>query len=255
MKERTTNIRTVDGAMETFVTHPQSAGPFPAVIVYMDVWGIREELLDIARRIATTGYYVMVPDLYYRQGRVRHEFRDEKNRMISMEALDDSKKELVRTSMRKLTDAMVVNDTASLLQFIDDGEPVCPGALGAIGYCMGGRHVFRVAGNFPDRFHGCASLHGTRLVTEDGDSPHLTAMKAQGEIYCGFAEKDPYAALPTIKIIADCMQRAPVNYSYELHMGAQHGYALPDRDIYDKQAANRDWELMFALWLRQLPRS
>jgi len=51
------------------------------------------------------------------------------------------------------------------------------------------------------------------------------------------------------------MQRAPVNYSYELHMGAQHGYALPDRDIYDKQAANRDWELMFALWLRQLPRS
>jgi carboxymethylenebutenolidase len=120
---------------------------------------------------------------------------------------------------------------------------------------MGGRHVFRVAGNFPHRFKASASLHGTRLVTDGNDSPHLTAMKAQGEIYCGFAEHDPYAALPTIKVIADSMRGAQVKYSYELHKGAEHGYALPDRDIYDRQAANRDWERMFAMWRRQLSAS
>jgi carboxymethylenebutenolidase len=253
MKERGVNVTTADGVLETFITHPRGDGPFPAIILYMDVWGLREELFDIARRIATTGYYCMVPDFYYRFGKVQHEFRDAHNRMISMESLDEARKERVRAPMRKLSDVMVVNDTGALLDFMDRGEPVRPGALGCIGYCMGGRHVLRVAGNFPGRFKASASLHGTRLVTDGNDSPHLTALKAEGEIYCGFAEHDPYAALPTVKAIAECLQGARVRYSYELHRGAEHGYALPDRDIYNKQAANRDWELMFAMWRRQIP--
>jgi carboxymethylenebutenolidase len=253
MIERTVNVASADGLIETFISHPRGYGPHPAIILYMDVWGLREELFDIARRIATTGYYCMVPDLYYRFGKVRHNFRDAKNQMISMEILDEARKELVRGTMRRLSDTMVVNDTGALLDFIDRGEPVRPGALGAIGYCMGGRHVFCAAGNFPRRFKASASLHGTRLVTDGPDSPHLIALKAEGELYCGFAEKDPYAALPTIKAIADTLRGARVKYHYELHKGADHGYALPDRDIHDKQAANRDWELMFAMWRRQMP--
>ena len=72
------------GAMDTFIVHPEEGGPFPAVFIYMDIWGLREELFDIARRVATVGYYCMVPNLYYRQGRIRHEFRDERGRMISL---------------------------------------------------------------------------------------------------------------------------------------------------------------------------
>jgi len=86
MKERRIDIPTPAGQMETFITHPNGDGPFPPVILYMDVWGLREELFDIARRIATVGYYCAVPDFYYRQGKVRHEFRDDKNRMISLES-------------------------------------------------------------------------------------------------------------------------------------------------------------------------
>lgn len=253
MKERSFKVPTAAGAMETFITHPAGDGPFPAVIIYMDVWGVREELFDIARRIATVGYYCMVPDFYYRQGRVRNAFRNEKNQMISMEALDDGKKEIVRVPMRQLTDAMVVDDTGALLEFIDRGEPVRPGALGCVGYCMGGRHVFRVAGNFPSRFQASACLHGTRLVTDQSDSPHLTALRAAGEIYCGFAEKDPYAPMATVNTLAACMPGARARYQSELHRGAEHGYALPDRDIYDKQAAERDWELIFAMFHRQIP--
>jgi len=253
MIERHVEIPTASGAMETFITHPVENSPFPPVILYMDVWGLREELFDIARRIATVGYCCMVPDLYYRQGRVRHEYRDERGRMISMELLDEERKEIVRKPMRALTDAMVVDDTRALLAFIDRDEAAGSGHIGVIGYCMGGRHVFRVAGEFPHRIRASASLHGTRLVTDGADSPHLSAMKAMGELYCGFAEKDPYAPLSTVNTLAECFANANVEYRYELHRGAEHGYALPDRDIYDKQATNRDWELIFAMFHRQIP--
>ena len=253
MIERTVNVASPDGQIESFITHPEGGGAFPAIVLYMDVWGLREELFDVARRIATTGYYCIVPDFYYRFGRVRHEYRDANNRMVSLELLDDARKEKVRAAMWQLSDAMVVNDTGALLKFMDGGEPVRPGAMGAIGYCMGGRHVFCVAGSYPERFRGCASLHGTRLVKDGAGSPHLTALKAQGELYCGFAEKDPFAAPPVVKALTETLRGATVKFSYELHKAADHGYALPDRDIHDKRAANRDWELMFALWRRQIP--
>ena len=105
MKERSVKVPAAADAMETFITHPRGDGPFPAVILYMDVWGVREELFDIARRVATVGYYCMVPDLYYRRGTVRHAFRNEKNQMISMEALDEAQKELVRVPMRHLANS------------------------------------------------------------------------------------------------------------------------------------------------------
>lgn len=253
MIERVVDVPTPDGRMPTFVTHPREDGPFPGVVVYMDFWGVREELFDIARRIATVGYYCMLPDLYYRQGRIRNEFRDDKGRMISLAALSEEQKAQVRAPMLELSDQMVLDDTAALLDFVDRGEPLRPGAMGAIGYCLGGRLVFRVAGTFPERFRAGASMHGTRLVTEGSDSAHLVAKQAQGELYCGYAEHDPFAPPSTIVAVAQALKDAPVRYRYEIHPGADHGYALPDRDIYDKQAANRDWELIFAMFHRQIP--
>ena len=76
MIERIVDIETRCGRISTFVTHPEADGPFPAVIIYMDIWGVRDELFEIARRVGTVGYYCMVPDFYYREGKVRHEFRD-----------------------------------------------------------------------------------------------------------------------------------------------------------------------------------
>jgi carboxymethylenebutenolidase len=237
--------------METFITHPSADGPFAAVVIYMDVWGVREELFDIARRVATVGYYVIVPDFYYRQGRVRHDYRDERNRAISLERLDEQQKETVRSSLRQLTDAMVVEDTRSLVEFLDGGEPART-HMGAIGYCMGGRHVFRVAGRFPDRFRASASLHGTELVTAADDSPHRELTRVRGEIYCGFGERDRFASRATIETLRRTSQDASVRYRYEVHANAEHGYALPDRDVYDKHASNRDWEFIFAMFQRQL---
>ena len=86
MREQFVEIPTAEGTMDAFIKRPEDNGPFPAVILYMDIWGVREELYDMARRIGTVGYYCIVPDLYYRSGkRIHYDFRDENNRTISAE--------------------------------------------------------------------------------------------------------------------------------------------------------------------------
>jgi carboxymethylenebutenolidase len=110
---------------------------------------VREELSDIAHRVGTVGYYCMVPDFYYRQGRVRNEWRNENNEMISMHRLDPERQREVVAPLQQLSNAMVIEDAGALLRFIDGRERVRPGAIGSIGYCMGWRHVLCVAGPSP----------------------------------------------------------------------------------------------------------
>jgi len=229
MNERVLEIPTPSGRMPTFVTHPEQDGPFPPVIIYMDIWGVREELLEIARRVGTVGYYCMVPDLYYRQGKVRHEFRDADNRMISLHTLDEERRQRVIAPGRRLSNQMVVDDTGAILDLL----------------CA--------AGHFPERMGAGASLHGTTLISDAPDSPHHLAEELRGELYCGFAEMDPYAPLSMVKELEALLRPCPVDYRYAIHEGAQHGYALPNRDIFDPQGAARDWEQIFAMFHRQIP--
>src|ERR1700759_3942005 len=133
MHEELIEIPTASGAMETFFTRPEGDGLFAPVIIYMDIWGVREELYDLARRVAAVGYCGIVPDLYYRQGRVRHALYDDQGRMITLESLSDAQKEQIRASGRQLSDDMVVEDTGALLQFIAGDRAIRAGAIGAIG--------------------------------------------------------------------------------------------------------------------------
>lgn len=252
MVESIVDIPTSDGIMPTFATHPGEGGPFPVVIIYMDVWGVREELYEIARRVGSVGYYCLVPDLYYRQGRIRNSFRNESNQMISLELLSEQQKEIVRAPLRKLSDAMVVRDTDAIIQYLQSDEAASQGAMGCIGYCMGGRFVLRAAAAHPDRFKACASLHGTNLVSDAADSPHLGIVGCDCDLYCGFAQWDKFASPETIRGLAQALAGTKVQYRYEIHPDADHGYALPDRDIHDRQASNRDWEIIFGMFKRRL---
>src|SRR5262245_1607576 len=135
MQERFAEITTPSGRMEAFVTHPDGGGPFPAVIVYMDVFGLREELFDVARRVATVGYYGMVPDFYYRNGKLRLRFPKDK-KFWALADLDKAEEQQARANGKALTNVMAVDDTGAILKFLE-GEPVKPGAKGAIGFCMG----------------------------------------------------------------------------------------------------------------------
>lgn len=252
MIEAMTEIETRAGSMDAFVTYPEEDGPVPAVVLFMDIWGLREELFDIARRIATVGYHCTVPNFYYRQGRVRFEVRGDDGRMKSFAALPPAEQQRIRTQRRSLTDEMVVEDVGSVLAFLKT-QPVREGAKGSIGYCMGGRHALCVAAAYPDDFRATASLHGTTLVSDAPLSADRLADAYRGEIYCGFAEHDEHATPAMIAALSAALEgRSNVRYRYRLHAGAEHGYALPDRDVHDKQAANRDWEAIFGMYRRIL---
>jgi carboxymethylenebutenolidase len=252
MREQFAQIPTPAGTMKTFVTHPEQDGPFPAVVLYMDFWGAREELFDIARWVGTVGYYCMVPDLYYRQGTILNTMRDEQGKMMSLSRLDKATQEKVLEPLKKLKDAEVVDDTEALLQFLAKEPIVRSGPKGCVGFCLGGRLVMRAAGRFPDQFKAMASLHGASLVTDREDSPHRLIDKFQGEFYFGFAEHDPYTLPSTVTTITAAAQKSAAKYRYEIHKNTEHGYALPDRDIYDRKASLRDWEIIFAMFQRQL---
>lgn len=252
MRERLADFPTADGRMDAFVTHPEEGGPFPAVLVLMDIWGLREELFDVARRIAVVGYHCTVPNFWYRRGKVRYEFRDDKGRMRSLNVIPKEVQDEMLANMSHLTDRMAMADIGAVLKFLD-GEPVGKGPKGTVGYCLGGRLSLSAAIEFPDIFRASASLHGTSMVSDAPDSPHRSIGKIRGEVYCGYGERDRFTPPPVRETLAGLMQgNAQTRFHANTHLGADHGYALPDRDVFDKSAANRDWEHIFAMFRRQL---
>ncbi len=252
MWEREIEVPTADGSMTTFLAGQSQHQPLPIVIVYMDIWGIREELRQIARDVAALGYSCALPDLFYREGKVRHDFRDANGRMITLEKLADAEKERVRAPLRRLTDEMVMRDTEKLLAFARTNDFATLRGAGVVGYCMGGRHALVAAGAFPDDIRAAACLHGTSLVTDGPQSPHRIAAHAKGEIYCGFAEHDRFADPAVVSALEAELRGAGVKYRLEVHRGIDHGYALPDRDLYDPGATRRDWVAIEAMLRRQL---
>lgn len=246
------DVPTPEGVMDAYVARADDAEPRPLVVIFMDIWGLREELFAIARRIATEGYYCMVPNLFYRQGKFSYAPRNTEGRTLSFDLLPDDKQREMRGRAERLDRQTLRADAGAILDFCRR-EPVRDGPAGSIGYCMGGREAFFAAQEFPARFRATASLHGSRLVTEAADSPHRLTDRMRGEIYCGFAEFDRGAPPEVIRQVEDALRRnSELTSRSQVHAGARHGYALPDRDIHDRQAAERDWTEIFAMFGRQL---
>jgi len=255
MKDAILEVPTPDGPMDIFVAYPEQDGPFPPIILYMDFWGMREELYDLARMVASVGYYCVVPDLYHRKGkRLAREWRNEKGEMISYIKLDEATQKIAVEPQQGWTDEQAMRDTAALFAFFDSRpDMVQAGGVGCFGYCMGGRLALRAAALFPQRIKAAASMHGTNLASDEPTSPHLGASKITGELYFGFAEHDPWASIPMIKRLEEELKKNKVKFAHAIHKGALHGYALPQRDIFHKQGYFRDWEMIFAMFNRQIP--
>jgi carboxymethylenebutenolidase len=245
MIEKQIDIPTKAGRIDTFICHPERRGPWPAIIFYMDAPGMREELRDMARRLATVGYYVLLPNLYYRAGT---------GTTLELSALTEGSPERERmwSLMRSLSNDLVAADTASFLDFIDRQREVRTGALGCVGYCMSGPFVVTAASRFPERFAATASIYGAGLVTDRPDSPHLLAPRIKGEIYFACAEIDKYAPLPLIEQLKGALERAETNFEIEMFPGTEHGFAFPKRYCYHRAAAETHWERLFDLFGRRL---
>ena len=244
MQERQVDIPTKDGKTTTFIVHPDRGGPFPVILFYMDAPAIREELRDMARRFATAGYYVVLPNMYYRAGVMELG-------PLPTDANDPRRKKMFDL-MNSLTIPLVMDDTDAILRYIDDDKAASKGAMGTVGYCMSGQYATAAAVRYPDRVMAAASIYGTRLVTDAPDSPHLTAKKARAELYFGCAEHDTYAPLELIETLKKQLKADDVKAEIEVYPGVHHGFAFPQRAVYDKPAAEQHWERLLSLYKRRL---
>ena len=244
MQETILDIATRDGAMETFIVHPDR-GAHPPVLFLMDAPGIRAELYDMARRLATVGYYVMLPNLYYRAGRDTKYGPD----VLVKGSAEQARMRAVRT---KMTIPPVMDDVAAMLAFIDSQDAAKPGPVGAHGYCMSGPYALAAAARYPDRVVAAASFYGTWLVNDAEESPHRNLGKVKGDLYIACAEHDELAPLPMMGELRGLFERAGTAGEIELYPGVHHGFAFPERWCYDKPAAERHWERLIALYRRRL---
>ena len=244
MIEQTLDIATQDGAMETFSVRPERAA-HPPVLFLMDAPGVREELRDMARRLASVGYAVLLPNLYYRAG------RDTKYgpEVLVHGSPEHQRMRAVRT---KMTIPPVMDDIAAMIGYLDGVEGVRAGPIGVHGYCMSGPYALAAAARYPARVGAAASFYGTWLVSDAVESPHLTLGKGQAELYIACAEIDELAPLGMVEQLRALFKKAGGPGELELYPGVHHGFAFPQRKVYDKPAAERHWERLIALYRRRL---
>jgi carboxymethylenebutenolidase len=242
MIERHLDIPTADGAMNSFVVHPEEGAPFPVVLFYMDAPGKREELHDMARRLAAVGYFVVLPNLYYRRTRDFWLTERTEAAMAHMFSL-----------MATLDRGTAERDTQAMLRFVDAQPAADEARIGAVGYCMSGPFVMWAAAAYPDRLRCIASIHGANMATDAPDSPHRVAARIRCESYFACAETDKWAPPADIERLQAALQQAGTPHRVEWYPGVEHGFVFPLRaGIYDRAAAERHWERLFSLFARTL---
>jgi carboxymethylenebutenolidase len=242
MIEHHIDIPTADGAMNSFVVHPEEGGPFPVVFFYMDAPGKREELHDMARRLASVGYFVVLPNLYYR--RSRDYWLKERTEPAMAEMFGH---------MATLDAATTECDTRAMLAYVDAQPQAKAARIGAVGYCMSGPIVVWAAAAFPERLRSIASIHGANMATDQPDSPHRVVPRIRCESYFACAEIDKWAPPADIQQLQSALEAAKLPHRIEWYPAVEHGFVFPLRaGIYNKAAAERHWERLFSLFQRTL---
>ena len=238
-------ITTKDGTCPSYEYAPVENGPWPAVLVFMDGIGIRPAMLEIGERLARHGYFVLLPDLFYRSG--PYEPMDPH----TMFADPAKRKVLTEQFFALATPANVMSDTAAYLDHLAAQPQVKPGGVGTTGYCMGGLMSLSAAGTYPERIKAAASYHGGRLATEAADSPHRLAPRIKARLYIGGAIEDPSFPDDMKARLAQALTQAGVDHTIETYQ-AKHGWVLRDTPVYNAVAAERHWDTMLGLFRETL---
>jgi len=241
----TVDVATADGRMLTSIFAPDDAWPVPAVILLMDAIGIRDELRNMARRLAGAGYVVALPNLYYRLG------------VLGTGPLPAAENISARTRISDMVESVtmpgVMDDLRILIGHLRNHDKVDTGRLGVVGYCMSGRYAIGAAATFPYQVGAAASIYGTHLVIDSPDSPHRAAARAQAALYFACAEVDPWVPLETVDALRAHLRTLPIDATVELYPGTEHGFAFSQRHSYDRQAAEQHWNRLLTLFSRNLP--
>jgi carboxymethylenebutenolidase len=238
-------IETQDGPADAFVFRPEdpaaTAGPWPGVLFFMDAFGPREGLFGMARRLASEGYVVLLPEMFHRSvpyapfdPATAFGVEPERMRLFGL--------------IKSLDNAAAVRDADACLTWLLAQPDVKGPKVGCVGYCMGGRHALLAAGSFPDRVAAVGCFHGGSLATTQPDSPHLLAQKLRARVYIAVAELDGNFKPEEKERLTHALDAAGVDYRLEVYPGVRHGFAVADSVVYDPAAAERHWDELLKLF-------
>lgn len=235
-------LQTPDGPARGFTFKPDGAGPWPAVIFFMDGLGIRPALFEMAERLSGNGYVVLMPDMFWRAGPY--------GPLVVAEVLKDeaSRRESFVRLMATTDAAKSTRDTGACLAFLAADPDVRPGPVGVTGYCMGGGLALRAAGSYPDRVAAAAAFHGGNLATDEPDSPHLLAPSIKAKVLVAAADQDAHLPADQVERLKAALDEAGVDNETTIYAGALHGYAPPDMPVFNHEASERHWREMLALF-------
>lgn len=241
MSRQDVKIPTPDGEAQAYVFTPdQGSGPWPTVLFYMDALAIRPTLFEMAERLASNGYYVLLPDMFWRLGGYEP--------LVPKEVFADQAKmgELFGKFMSSTNPEKAMRDTGAFLDWLATQPQAKADKIGVTGYCMGGALAIRAAGTFPDRIAAAAAFHAGHVVTEGPDSPHLLAPKIKAKVLVAGADQDPYFTEEQFETLKAAMK--DLDAEVTIYRGALHGYAPNDLPVYDKEHSERHWREMLALF-------
>ena len=249
MPSKTLRIEMEDGQADAFVAFPDEGERWPGVLLYSDAFGVRPVLEGMARELAGHGYYVLMPNVYYRHGAAPvvelPEYIGQEERPAVFEH--------VMPLLQAHTVERVLSDAEAYLRFLDAQPEVSAGPVGAVGYCMGAVLAMRTATAHPDRVAAVAGFHPAPLVTDAADSAHRLVPKLSAQVHLGLAEQD--MTPEEIGELNRALDAAGVEYATEVYPGTIHGFTMADTAAFDAGALRRHWDSLLPLLGRTLATS
>ena len=240
VSERDVEIETPDGTADAYFVHP-SAGAHAAVLVWPDILGLRPTFRAMGKRLAQSGYSVLVVNPFYRARRAP---------VVPEGAsfADPEVRNTVFPLMQSLTAETHMTDARAFVGWLDQQDAVDTNRkVGTIGYCMGGPIVMRTAAALPDRVGAGGSFHGGGLVTDQPNSPHLLIPQMQASFLIAVAENDDEREPEAKNVLREAFADAGLEAEIEVYPAA-HGWCVPDSDVYEEPEAERAWERLLALF-------
>ena len=235
------DVATPDGTADCHFVHPAS-GTHPGVLIWPDALGLRPAFRQMGKRLAESGYSVLVVNQYYRTTRAPVVQPGEH---FGQEATRDR----IIPLMRTLSPETHVTDARAFVSFLDEQAPVDGSRkMGTMGYCMGGPITMRTAAAVPDRIGAGASFHGGGLVTDQADSPHLLVPQMQAHYLFAIAENDDEEQPEAKDVLRETFAKAGLPAEIEVYAGALHGWCPPDSRVYNEAQAERAWSRLLALF-------
>jgi carboxymethylenebutenolidase len=239
-------IKTSDGVCDAVLFHPEGKGPWPAVLIWPDIMGLRPAFRDMGRRLADAGYVVLVPNPFYRSkkapvidGPIDFNRPDQRNLLFGFRAA--------------MTDAGVASDAVAYIAFLDaQPQTDTTKKVGVQGYCMGGALSFQTAGAVPARLGAVGSFHGgNALVTTQPNSPHLLIAKTQAAYLVCQAQNDD-AKDPSLKDVLKATFAADHRPATVEVYPADHGWCVKGSAVYNEAAAEKAWAALLGLYKANL---